>query len=63
MVLVTGRVWARGSGRVVDSSTGWLFEVRDGRTRLGPGVRSAAEAAAAAELRAEGARLQVLYNC
>jgi len=48
VILVTGRVWARGSGRVVDSSTGWLFEVRDGRIGWARVFESAAEAAEAA---------------
>jgi ketosteroid isomerase-like protein len=48
MILVTGRVWARGSGRVVDSSTGWLFRVREGKLVWGRVFESAAEAAAAA---------------
>lgn len=47
-VLVTGRVWARGSGRVVDSSTGWLFEVQDGRLVWARVFESANEATAAA---------------
>ena len=46
-ILVTGRVWARGSGRVIDSSTGWLFEVRDGRIARARAFESATEAAAA----------------
>jgi ketosteroid isomerase-like protein len=48
LILVTGRVWARGSGRVVDSSTGWLFEVRDGKLVWARVFESATEAAAAA---------------
>jgi ketosteroid isomerase-like protein len=48
VILVTGRVWARGSGRVIDSSTGWLFKVRDGRLVWARVFESAAEAAAAA---------------
>ena len=48
VILVTGRVWARGSGRVVDSSTGWIFKVRDGRLVWAQVFDSAAEAAAAA---------------
>jgi len=47
-ILVTGRVWARGSGRVVDSSTGWLFKVREGQLVWGRVFESAAEATAAA---------------
>jgi ketosteroid isomerase-like protein len=48
VILVTGRVWARGSGRVIDSSTGWTFKVRDGRLVWAQVFESAAEAAAAA---------------
>ena len=44
VILVTGRVWARGSGRVVDSSTGWLFKVRDGRIVWARVFESATEA-------------------
>ena len=47
-ILVTGRVWARGSGRVVDSSTGWLFKVREGQLVWARVFESAAEATAAA---------------
>ena len=46
-ILVTGRVWARGSDRVIDSSTGWVFEVRDGRIARARAFESATEAAAA----------------
>ena len=49
MVLVTGRVWARGSGRVVDSSTGWLFRVREGQLVWARVFESAGEATAAAQ--------------
>ena len=48
VILVTGRVWARGGGRVVDSSTGWLFQVRDGRMVWARVFESATEAEAAA---------------
>jgi len=48
VILVTGRVWARGRGRVVDSSTGWLFRVRDGQLVWARVFESAAEAATAA---------------
>ena len=48
LILVTGRVWARGSGRVVDSSTGWLFKVRGGQLVWARVFESAAEATAAA---------------
>ena len=48
VVLVTGRVWARGSGRVVDSSTGWLFRVSEGQLVWARVFESAGEATAAA---------------
>lgn len=32
-VLVTGRVWARGSGRVIDSPAGWIWRLDGGRVR------------------------------
>ena len=48
VIVVTGRVWARGSGRVVDSSTGWLFRVREGQLVWARVFESAAEAVAAA---------------
>ena len=66
MVLVTGRVWARGGGRVVDSSTGWLFKVRDGRIARARVFESAHGSRGGREdrlRRAEGTRLQVLSNC
>ena len=31
VVLVTGRVWGRGGGRVVDSSAGWHWRLREGK--------------------------------
>jgi ketosteroid isomerase-like protein len=49
VIVVTGRVWARGSGRVVDSSTGWLFRVRGGQLVWARVFESAAEAVAAAK--------------
>ena len=54
VILVTGRVWARGSGRVIDSSTGWLFRVRDGRMVWARVFESATEAAAAATSASDG---------
>jgi ketosteroid isomerase-like protein len=48
LILVTGRVWARGHGRVVDSSTGWLFKVRDGLMVWARAYESATEATTAA---------------
>ena len=47
-ILVTGRVWARGSGRVIDSSTGWIFRVAGGKLTWAQVYESAAEAVAAA---------------
>jgi len=29
-ILVLGRVYARSGGQIVDSSAGWVWEVRDG---------------------------------
>jgi ketosteroid isomerase-like protein len=34
-VVATGRVYAWGSGRVIDSPAGWLFRLRDGRITYG----------------------------
>jgi ketosteroid isomerase-like protein len=50
VVIVTGRVQAWGSGRVVDGSASWLFRVRDGliseiRSYDRPGAADAAAAA------------------
>ncbi len=47
-VLVTGRVWARGAGRIVDSSAGWIWRVRDGRVAYIRVYQSASQAAEAA---------------
>jgi ketosteroid isomerase-like protein len=47
-VLVTGRVNARSSARIVDGSTGWFWRVRDGRVVHGRVYASAAEAERAA---------------
>jgi ketosteroid isomerase-like protein len=47
-VLVTGRVNARSSARIVDGSTGWIWRVRDGRVVYGRVYASAAEAERAA---------------
>ena len=50
--LVTGRVWARGEGRIVDSSAGWIWRLREGRVvyvRVYPSAAQAEEAAAAPE--------------
>jgi ketosteroid isomerase-like protein len=46
--LVTGRVWAHGSGRVIDSSAGWIWRLRDGRVTYIRVFASAAEAEDAA---------------
>jgi ketosteroid isomerase-like protein len=48
VVLVTGRVSARSSARIVDGSTGWIWRVRDGRVVYGRVYPSAAEAEHAA---------------
>jgi ketosteroid isomerase-like protein len=47
-ILVTGRVTARSSARIVDGSTGWIWRVRDGRVFYGRVYASAAEAERAA---------------
>jgi ketosteroid isomerase-like protein len=47
-VLVTGRVTARSSARIVDGSTGWIWRVRDGRVVYGRVYASAAQAERAA---------------
>jgi ketosteroid isomerase-like protein len=47
-ILVTGRVNARSSARVVDGTTGWIWRVRDGRVVYGRVYASAAEAERAA---------------
>jgi ketosteroid isomerase-like protein len=43
-ILVTGRVSARSTARIVDGSTGWVWRVRDGRVVYGRVYPSAAEA-------------------
>ena len=48
-VLVTGRVSARSAARIVDGSTGWIWQVRDGKVVYGCVYPSAGEAEAAAE--------------
>jgi ketosteroid isomerase-like protein len=50
VVVVVGRVYARGSGRVVDSPTGWLWRLRDGRIVSGRVYPNPDEALAAAGL-------------
>jgi ketosteroid isomerase-like protein len=47
-ILVTGRVSARSSARIVDGSTGWVWRVRDGRVVYGRVYASAADAERAA---------------
>jgi ketosteroid isomerase-like protein len=47
-VLVTGRVNARSSARIVDGSTGWVWRVRNGRVVYGRAYASAADAERAA---------------
>jgi ketosteroid isomerase-like protein len=47
-ILVTGRVSARSSARIVDGSTGWVFRVRDGRAVYGRVYASAGDAERAA---------------
>lgn len=44
LILVTGRVYARRPGQVVDSSAGWHWRVRDGRVIYGRVFRSSEEA-------------------
>lgn len=43
-VVVTGRIYARRGGQVVDSSAGWRWRVRDGKLVYGRIYRSAEEA-------------------
>lgn len=47
LVVVTGRVYARSAGRVVDSSAGWHWRVRDGLIVYGRVFRSSEEALSA----------------
>ena len=49
LVLVTGKVSARASGRTVTGSTGWIWQVRDGKVVYGRVYASAADAIAALE--------------
>jgi uncharacterized protein len=52
VVVVTGRVYAWGVGRVIDSPAGWVFRVREGRLLYGAVFdtrRAALEAAGIAE--------------
>lgn len=43
-VLVIGRVWARGSGRVIDSPAGWIWRLEGDRVRYLHAFASAREA-------------------
>lgn len=49
VVLVTGRVWGRGGGQIVDSSAGWHWRVRDGRVIYVRAFRSGPQAERALE--------------
>ena len=48
-ILVTGKVSARSRGRSVTGSTGWIWQVRDGKVIYGKVYASAADAIAALE--------------
>ncbi len=48
-MLVTGRVWGRGGGQVVDSSAGWHWRVREGKVVDARAFRSAPQAERALE--------------
>lgn len=50
IVVATGRVYAWGAGRVVDSPAGWLFRLRDGQIIYGRVFETAGEALEAAGL-------------
>ncbi|HEX5895628.1 MAG TPA: nuclear transport factor 2 family protein [Thermoleophilaceae bacterium] len=49
LVLVTGKVSARSRGRTVTGSTGWIWQVRDGKVVYGRVYASAADAIAAVD--------------
>ena len=49
LVLVTGKVSARSRGRTVTGSTGWIWQVRDGKVVYGRVYASAADAIDALE--------------
>jgi ketosteroid isomerase-like protein len=53
LVLVTGKVSARSRGRTVTGSTGWIWQVRDGKVVYGRVYASAADAIAALEAGAD----------
>jgi ketosteroid isomerase-like protein len=48
VVVATGRVYAWGAGRVIDSPAGWLFRLRDGKIAYGRVFETAGEALEAA---------------
>jgi ketosteroid isomerase-like protein len=54
VVVVTGRVYAWGAGRVVDSPAGWLWRVEDGLIVYGRVFPTATAALEAAGLSASG---------
>jgi ketosteroid isomerase-like protein len=47
LILVTGKVSARSRGRAVTGSTGWIWQVRDGKVAYGKVYASATDAIAA----------------
>jgi uncharacterized protein len=49
LILVTGKVSARSRGRSVTGSTGWIWQVRDGKVVYGKVYASATDAIAALE--------------
>jgi uncharacterized protein len=49
LILVTGKVSARSRGRTVTGSTGWIWQVRDGKVVYGKVYASATDAIAALE--------------
>jgi ketosteroid isomerase-like protein len=49
LILVTGKVSARSRGRNVTGSTGWIWQVRDGKVVYGKVYASATDAIAALE--------------
>jgi ketosteroid isomerase-like protein len=55
LVVVVGRVYAWGVGRVIDSPAGWVFRVRDGLLVYGAVFDTRREAMEAAGLSGEGA--------
>jgi ketosteroid isomerase-like protein len=55
VVVATGRVYAWGAGRVVDSPAGWLWRVEDGLLAYGRIFETAAAALAAAGIEPDAA--------